>query len=86
MGKYLLWGIIILGGLLAARIIAHRSAARSQVKNKPAEGSQAQAAASENMVRCAHCGIHMPQSEAMLIEGHTWCSQEHARLGVRDRP
>ncbi len=86
MGKYLLWAIVILAALLAARIIAHRSAARSLGKNKPAAGQQAGSAASESMVRCDHCGIHMPQSEAMLIEGHTWCSQEHARLGVRDRP
>ena len=85
MGKYLLWAIVILGALLAARIIAHRSAARSLGKHKPAAGQQAGSAASESMVRCDHCGIHMPQSEAMLIEGHTWCSQEHARLGVRNR-
>jgi len=35
------------------------------------------------MVRCAHCGIHLPRSEAVLMNGQTWCSQEHARLGVR---
>jgi len=33
------------------------------------------------MVRCAHCGIHLPRSEALLQGGHTWCSAEHARLG-----
>ena len=35
----------------------------------------------ERMVRCAHCGIHLPRSEALLQGGRTWCSQEHARLG-----
>jgi uncharacterized protein len=35
------------------------------------------------MVRCAHCGIHMPRSEAVLSDGKTWCSPEHAKLGVR---
>lgn len=85
MGKYLLWGIIILGALLAARIIAHRSAARTLTKNKPGATKQDEKSVTEQMVRCAHCGIHMPQSDAMLIEGLTWCSQEHARLGVRER-
>jgi len=85
MGKYLLWAIVILVALLAARIIAHRSVSRSLNKHKSTAGQQAHSVASESMVRCEHCGIHMPQSEAMQIEGHTWCSQEHARLGVRDR-
>lgn len=83
MGKYLLWAIIILGALFAARIIAHRSAAKSAAKDKPA-GAPSPSAVSEHMVRCAHCGIHLPQSDAMLIEGNTWCTQEHARLGVRE--
>jgi uncharacterized protein len=85
MGKYVLWAIVILGALLVARMIAHRSAAKSLAKGKPAP-QQPDSGASENMVRCAHCGIHLPQSEAILIEGRTWCSQEHVRLGVRERP
>ena len=84
MGKYLLWGIIILGALLAARIIAHRSASKSVAKNKSAAARATQSGATENMVRCAHCGIHLPQSDAVRIDGRIWCSQEHARLGWRD--
>ncbi|MGE8636701.1 MAG: PP0621 family protein, partial [Achromobacter piechaudii] len=38
-------------------------------------------AAPESMVRCAHCGIHLPRSEAVLLNGKTWCSTEHAALG-----
>lgn len=39
--------------------------------------------ASEPMVRCAHCGIHLPRSEALMKDGKTWCSDAHAQLGVR---
>lgn len=39
--------------------------------------------ASEPMVRCAHCGIHLPRSEALMKNGQTWCSDAHAQLGVR---
>ncbi|KCB34114.1 hypothetical protein L541_0449, partial [Bordetella hinzii CA90 BAL1384] len=46
---------------------------------KPAAPPAARAA--EPMVRCAHCGIHLPRSEALLLNGRTWCGQEHARLG-----
>lgn len=85
MGKYVLWAIVILGALLVARMIAHRSAAKSLAKT-PSPTQQPDSGASEIMVRCAHCGIHLPQSEALLVEGRTWCSQEHLKLGVRERP
>lgn len=38
-------------------------------------------AVSEAMVRCEYCGIHLPRSEALLLQGKTWCGEEHARLG-----
>jgi uncharacterized protein len=40
---------------------------------------------SEQMVRCAHCGIHLPRSEAVLSAGETYCGQEHARLGAAQK-
>lgn len=47
---------------------------------QPGKGS-APATEPEAMVRCAHCGIHLPRSDALLVNDQTWCSQEHARLG-----
>lgn len=35
------------------------------------------------LVECAHCGVLLPQSEALLAEGRTYCSREHMRLGAR---
>ena len=35
------------------------------------------------LVRCAHCGVHLPRSEARQAEGILYCSEEHARLGKR---
>ncbi|WP_261006892.1 PP0621 family protein, partial [Bordetella pertussis] len=42
----------------------------------------AQDSASQPMVRCAHCGVHLPRSEAVLLGGQTWCSSDHARRGA----
>lgn len=53
------------------------SAAGARRPSKPAAVRQA-----EQMVRCAHCGIHLPRSEAVLSAGETYCGQEHARLGA----
>jgi uncharacterized protein len=35
------------------------------------------------LVRCAHCGVHLPRSEARQADGILYCSEEHARLGKR---
>jgi uncharacterized protein len=35
------------------------------------------------LVRCAHCGVHLPRAEARSAGGHDYCSDEHARLGPR---
>jgi uncharacterized protein len=34
---------------------------------------------SEDMVRCARCGLHLPRSEGLLRDGRTFCSEEHVR-------
>lgn len=31
----------------------------------------------EDMVRCAHCGVHFPKSEGILAGGHFFCGVEH---------
>jgi len=88
MGKALFWISIFVGMLLLTRILA-RKAAQPKSEDKSSGSAQgfskknATLASSEQMVRCEHCGIHLPTSEAMRIENHIWCSTEHAKLGVR---
>ena len=38
----------------------------------------------ERMVACRHCGLNLPQSEALEGSGRFYCSEEHWRLGPRD--
>lgn len=85
MGKLFLWVVIILVAMVAIRLIAARnSAKRHAPKPSPrAPARQPGSGPSESMVNCAHCGIYLPRSEAILIGGKTWCSNEHARLGER---
>jgi uncharacterized protein len=37
----------------------------------------------ERMVACGHCGINLPQSEALENDGRFYCSEEHLRLAGR---
>lgn len=38
-----------------------------------------------DLVRCAHCGVHLPRSEARMAAEELYCSDEHARLGPGGR-
>lgn len=31
----------------------------------------------EDMVRCAQCGVHLPRSESILSQGKSFCSTAH---------
>jgi len=31
----------------------------------------------EDMVRCAHCGVHLPRGESVRADGQDFCSVEH---------
>lgn len=35
----------------------------------------------EDMVRCAHCGVHLPRSEGVEADGQFFCSTEHRDAG-----
>ena len=37
------------------------------------------------MVRCAHCGVHVPQTNALAHEQRWYCSQAHLRQDQGDR-
>jgi len=51
---------------------------------RPSIGSSSPPTVKEGeLVRCAHCGVHLPRSEARMEEGALYCSEEHARLGRR---
>ena len=78
--------------LLCVLYLVLRHFLRSFIR-KLSDGAAAQAARAsgtapssvreEDMVQCAHCGVYLPASEAITQQGRQWCSQEHARLGVR---
>ncbi len=38
------------------------------------------------IVACAHCGVHLPQRDAVALAGHVYCSGAHADAGPRSTP
>lgn len=54
----------------------------SSGKRKPVDASRkergtAPAGGAEAMVCCAHCGVYVPASEAVVQAGVTFCCEEH---------
>jgi len=43
-------------------------------------GAPPSAPRAERMVECRHCGVNVPQSEALESRGRFYCSDEHRRL------
>lgn len=54
---------------------------RSQQRRPPPPGRGASSLpAPEEMVRCAHCGVHLPHSQALHDEGgRSYCCRAHQR-------
>lgn len=73
--------LIVLIALAVLVVWLLRRALRGPVEKTDIQG-KTQAKGGE-LVRCAHCGVHLPRSEARQAAGALYCSEEHARLGAR---
>ena len=67
--------LIVLAAWLVRRAL-RRAAPRADVPT---------AQTSDELVRCAQCGVLLPRAEARMSAGAIYCSEEHARLGPGPR-
>ncbi len=72
MGQLLRLIIILFGLWLVLQII--KRALASHEKRPPRKPSIA------SMVACAHCGVHLPESEAIQKNGKHYCCEEHLKV------
>ncbi len=72
--------LLILGLIfwLLYRMI-HRLLSKPKPQQPPRPGTRG-----TDMVRCAHCGIHIPESEALHRDGKDYCSEAHRDAGPGD--
>jgi uncharacterized protein len=74
--RLLFWLVIAV-----AAVMWLQYAKKSRLKTNATQRRGAAAGDAESMVRCAHCGIHIPASEALGDPaGAVFCSEEHRLL------
>jgi uncharacterized protein len=81
--------VVVLVGMLSAswRRLTGKTQDRSRsAQQRSNNSSAAQGGAIQAMRACAHCGVHMPESDMVLHEGRAYCSLAHRHAGPRDRP
>ena len=65
---------IIIGGIIIYVLL------RKYFRNLQGPAPSAKPPIAENMVRCAHCGVNVPQTEAIFSRGEYFCGDEHRQL------
>ncbi|EIK95183.1 hypothetical protein PMM47T1_18290 [Pseudomonas sp. M47T1] len=56
-----------------------------KIKPTPRQPAQRGAEQALLMVRCAHCGVHLPQDRALSNGQHWYCTQAHLNEGPAPR-
>lgn len=70
---------LVLLVVLAVAFGIWRSRRESDAKStKP---SSSPLALPQNILACAHCGVHIPQAEALMLGDQAYCCPEHRQLG-----
>jgi uncharacterized protein len=73
-----LLALLLLAWLLFGTARRHGRGARRDNAKAPDSNS-----AVEEMVACAHCGVHLPASLALQAKGRAYCSAAHRDAGPR---
>ncbi|MCH8180325.1 MAG: hypothetical protein IIA02_11155 [Proteobacteria bacterium] len=84
--KFLVLGLVVVWLLYspAVRGLLKPGARRGKPQRPPATPSPPAATPPGRIVPCAHCGVHLPLSDALHdVSGHTYCSEAHRQAGPR---
>ena len=76
--------VVVLIALLLLVWLLLGSARRRTKSNQyaqPRSRSSRPAVSVEGMIACAHCGVHLPSSAALLARGNAYCSAAHRDSG-----
>ncbi|SCX42988.1 PP0621 family protein [Nitrosospira sp. Nsp1] len=78
MGRLLFFALIVVFFIWVIRGYQRAIKKQREEANKASSSIEG-----EDMVRCVHCGVHLPRSESIASEGKFFCSDEHRRLHLQ---
>ena len=68
--------LIIIAALIGLALTIFRRF-KTKKQEKPAHKIE-----NQNMVKCHHCGLHLPEPDAIKHGEHFYCSKEHAEENI----
>lgn len=74
--KTILFGLAIWGIYLIVRHF---------IRERPNQTETKREIKSFESVKCAHCGLHLPQSEALKSHDHYYCCKAHIKADDENR-
>jgi len=73
-----MWKLIFLGLIIWLAVYIVKRAINPAAKHlEHADKPEGKKESIENMVQCTTCHVHLPRSEAFLVNGKFYCSQAH---------
>lgn len=54
---------------------------RRSADDTPPQQTPRQPAPPQDILACAHCGVHIPQADALMLGSQAYCCREHRNLG-----
>ncbi|MBI5659466.1 MAG: preprotein translocase subunit YajC [Nitrosomonadales bacterium] len=66
--------LVVIAAVVYWLLRSYRNKLRREEKRDEAAAGQA-----EDMVRCAHCGVHLPKRESIREDGIFFCGEAHRR-------
>jgi uncharacterized protein len=75
--------VVLLALLLLAWLLLGSTRRRDRDARRDSAQAPGASAPVEDMVACAHCGVHLPTSLALQAERRSYCSAAHRDAGPR---
>ena len=75
--------VVLLAVVVLLWLLFGRSRLSRRESRSGGQGAGTPPAVSEGMVACAHCGLHVPASEALQHGGLHYCGAAHRDAGPR---
>lgn len=76
--------LLLLALLIAVIVLLVRAGSRAARRRADAAAAPT-ARGEEDILPCAHCGLHFPRSEGVPSGGRFFCSDEHRRVAANRR-